>query len=99
MKRADVWWVEFYSAIGGEVRKTRPAVMVSNDSANRHLERVVVVPITSNVARVYPGETIVKPLTNIGRAFAGSITISTAFYRITEGFVCMPRATMVDEIY
>jgi mRNA interferase MazF len=43
-------------ALGTEIRKTRPAVIVSNDSCNRHGTRVVVLPITSNVSSLYPGE-------------------------------------------
>jgi mRNA interferase MazF len=60
MKRGEVWWVEFDPSIGSEIRKTRPAVIVSNDAANRHLARVVVIPMTSNISRVYPGEAIVS---------------------------------------
>ncbi|MCL2022348.1 MAG: type II toxin-antitoxin system PemK/MazF family toxin [Betaproteobacteria bacterium] len=56
MKRGEVWWVEFDPAIGTEIRKTRPAVIVSNDAANRNLARVVVVPVTSQSERIYPGE-------------------------------------------
>jgi mRNA interferase MazF len=59
MTRGSVWWVEFDPAVGSEIQKTRPAVIVSNDMANQYLSRVVVLPFTSNVSRVYPGEAVV----------------------------------------
>lgn len=59
MTRGEVWWVEFDPAVGSEIRKTRPALIVSNDGANRNLSRVVVIPITSNTARQYPGEALI----------------------------------------
>jgi mRNA interferase MazF len=73
MQRGEVWWVEFDPAVGTEIRKTRPGVIVSNDSANRNLSRVIVVPLTSNTGRVYPGEAIVSVAGNDSKAMADQI--------------------------
>ncbi len=59
MLRGEVWWVNFDPSVGSEVQKQRPAVIISNNVANKNLERVVVVPLTSNVKRVYPAEALV----------------------------------------
>jgi mRNA interferase MazF len=59
-KHGEIWWVEFDPALGSEIRKTRPAVILSNDAANRNLARAVVVPLTSNIAQIYPGEALVS---------------------------------------
>jgi mRNA interferase MazF len=51
--------VAFDPSVGGETRKTRPAVVVSNDAANRALNRLQVVPLTSRVTKVYPTQVLV----------------------------------------
>ena len=45
-KRGEVWWISFDPALGGEIQKTRLAIIISNDTANTHLNRVQVVPVT-----------------------------------------------------
>ena len=60
MKRGEVWWVEFDPVMGSESRKTRPAVIISNDAANRNLPRAMAVALTSNTERVYPGHALVS---------------------------------------
>lgn len=73
MPRGEVWWVEFDPAVGSEIRKTRPGVIVSNNSANRNLTRVIVVPLTSNTARIYPGEARVSVAGTQSKAMADQI--------------------------
>ena len=59
MKRGEAWWVNFEPSVGGEIKKKRPAVIVSNDASNKFLNRVQVVPLTCKTDRVYPSEALV----------------------------------------
>jgi mRNA interferase MazF len=59
VKRGEVWWVNLGPASGGEIRKKRPAIVVSNDASNKFLNRVQVIPLTSHTGRIYPNEAIV----------------------------------------
>ena len=73
MLRGEVWWVEFDPAVGGEIPKTRPGVVVSNNSANRNLGRIIVVPLTGNTERIYPGEARVMVAGKESKAMADQI--------------------------
>lgn len=71
--RGDVWLVALDPVLGTEVSKTRPAVVVSNNSANRFSTRVMVVPITSNVEKVYSTETRVVVAGKKGKAMSDQL--------------------------
>ncbi|HLP45555.1 MAG TPA: type II toxin-antitoxin system PemK/MazF family toxin [Candidatus Kapabacteria bacterium] len=73
MKRGEVWWINFDPSIGDEIKKKRPAVIVSNDISNTYLKRYQVVPITSNVDRLYPSETYILLKNKKGKAMADQL--------------------------
>jgi mRNA interferase MazF len=65
MRRGDVFLVNVDPSMGVETRKTRPAILVSNDAANATADRnrrgvITVVPITSNTTRVYPFQVLLS---------------------------------------
>lgn len=74
MQRSEVWWVDFDPAIGGEMQKTRPAVIVSNNAANAALNRLQVVPLSSNVGKLYPSEAVIVLDGKPSKAMADQLT-------------------------
>jgi mRNA interferase MazF len=69
MRRGEIRLVDLDPARGTEANKVRPAVVVSNDRANAAAARsgrgiVTVVPVTSNVSRVYPFQVLIPGATS-----------------------------------
>lgn len=82
MKRGDVWWVNFDPAIGSEIKKCRPAVIVSSDESNQFMDRLQVVPVTSNTSKFYPSEAFVSINGKLGKAMADQLnTVSKERFR------------------
>jgi mRNA-degrading endonuclease toxin of MazEF toxin-antitoxin module len=81
-RRGQLWWVAFDALVGSETRKTRAAAVVSTDAANRALDRVQVLPITSKVAKVYPAQVLVTREKTSAQGY-GRITS-----RRSPSFVC-----------
>jgi mRNA interferase MazF len=68
IRRGDIWFARLDPTVGGEIRKRRPVVIVSNDAGNRASGLVTVVPLTSNIERIYPFEVLLKTAaTGLGR--------------------------------
>jgi len=47
IRRGDIWWVDFEPTQGAEIRKRRPAVVITADALNRARRTVVVVPLST----------------------------------------------------
>ena len=74
IERGEVYWVNFDPSLGGEIQKTRPAIILSNNAANSTLNRVQVVPITSKTGRVYPAEALIELKGEKRKAMADQLT-------------------------
>ena len=98
MNRGDVWWVNFEPSIGGEIRKKRPAIIVSNNAANKFLNRVQVIPITSNTERLFPSEAYITVAGKKGKAMADQLA-TVSKQRLTKriGSVSDDEMNMVVE--
>jgi mRNA interferase MazF len=97
-KRGDVYWVNLDPVMGTEIRKTRPAIIVSNDSCNRYGTRVVILPVTSNTDSVYPGEALVEVKGKSGRALGDQIrSIDKTRLKARLGRLTTDEMSRVDE--
>lgn len=56
MKRGEIYFADLNPTVGAEINKRRPVLIVSNDANNRAASTLTVLPITSNITRVYPFE-------------------------------------------
>ncbi|MDA3646415.1 type II toxin-antitoxin system PemK/MazF family toxin [Saccharopolyspora indica] len=99
MRRGDLYWVDFEPIRGSEANKTRPAVVVSNDAANRSAQRakrgvITVVPVTTNIDRVHPFQVLLRAadcgLPNDSKAQAEQVR-AVAVNRIGNRIGTLPR--------
>lgn len=97
MKRSEVWWINFEPSIGGEIRKQRPAIIISNDAANQYLNRVQVIPITGNIEKLYPSEAYVTFRGKKTKAMADQLTtVSKKRLLNSAGFISQAEMKSVN---
>lgn len=61
MRRGEIYYADLSPAIGSEINKGRPVLIVSNEANNRAASTVTILPISSNVSRIYPFEVALSP--------------------------------------
>ena len=59
VQRGDVVLFNFGPTIGVKIKKTQPAIVLSNDAINQHSQLAVIVPLTKNTARLSPSHTLI----------------------------------------
>jgi len=59
VRRGDIYMVDFEPTVGAEIRKVRPALIISCDEANKHLRTVTVIPFSSKTEKIFPFEVLV----------------------------------------
>ncbi len=60
MRRGEIYYADLSPTVGSEINKRRPVLIVSNDANNRAANTVTVLPITSNISKVYPFEILLS---------------------------------------
>lgn len=74
MNRGDVYWCDFEPSHDHEIKKLRPAVIISNDMSNKYIGVVQVVPLTSNISNIYPAECLIKTSEKSAKSLGSQIT-------------------------
>ncbi|MBI4357392.1 MAG: type II toxin-antitoxin system PemK/MazF family toxin [Gammaproteobacteria bacterium] len=61
MKRGELYYANLSPTVGSEINKRRPVLIVSNNANNKTASTVTVLPITSNIEKIYPFEVKLLP--------------------------------------
>ncbi len=56
MKKGEIYWANLNPTVGGEISKTRPVLIVSNNINNQYAATFTILPMTSTTEKIYPFE-------------------------------------------
>lgn len=73
-RRGEIWWVNFDPSVGQEIKKKRPAVILSNNVSNKYLKRYQVIPVSTQINKIYPSEVKIKIKGKDGKVMADQLT-------------------------
>ena len=73
-RRGEIWWVNFDPSVGQEIKKKRPAVVISSNTSNKYLKRYQVVPMSTQTSKLYPSEVMVQLAGKQGKVMADQLT-------------------------
>lgn len=60
MKRGEIYYADLDPTIGAETQKKRPVLIISNNANNNAATTITIIPITSNIKKVYPFEVLLE---------------------------------------
>jgi len=64
MKRGEIYYANLSPSVGSEMDKRRPVLIVSNNANNTAATTITILPITSNISRIYPFEVLLSPISS-----------------------------------
>jgi mRNA interferase MazF len=89
VKRGDVVVANLDPTVGVEIKKTRPVIVLSNDSINQFSQLVVVVPLTKNTAHLSPSHALIPK---------GSVRLSFTSKAVTEQVKAVDKRRLVKRL-
>lgn len=98
-QRGEIWWVNFDPSVGQEVKKKRPAIIISNNTSNKYLKRYQVIPLSTQVGKIYPSEAIVRLAGKKSKAMADQLTTVSELRFINKaGTITQDELVEVEQI-
>ena len=91
VKRGQVYWCDFGCAVGSEMQKNRPAVIIQNDLANRSSGNTIVIPITHDTATISCMAPVTQQFDSAGNAILDG-------QANTSNLMCVSKARLGDYI-